>query len=136
MLWASQVAPGNENSLRIRVYGSRAGIEWAQEEPNKLIVTPLGAPKEIVTRASAAVGADGRHATRVPPGHPEGWIEGFGQIYSDAAELVSARVEGRVPDPQATLLPNAEDGEDGMRFIVAAVRAHENRQWVRLGDMS
>ncbi len=136
MMWASQVAPGNENALRIRIYGSRAGLEWAQEEPNKLTFTPLGEPARTITRGSAAVGADGAYATRMPPGHPEGWIESFAQLYHDAAELMRARIEGREPNPRACLLPNAEDGEDGMRFVTAAVASHASGgSWVRLCDM-
>ena len=136
MLWASQVAAGNENALRIRIYGSRAGLEWAQEEPNQLVFTPLGEPARIITRGSAAVGADGAYATRLPPGHPEGWIEGFAQLYRDAAELIRARIEGRAPDPRACLLPTVEDGEDGMRFITAAVASHaRGGSWVRLCDV-
>ncbi len=125
ILWASQVAPGTENALRIRVFGSKAGLEWAQEEPNVLRHTPARASLYgLITRASPAVGRDGAYATRVPPGHPEGWIEAFGQLYSDVAELIAARIEGRAPDPRATLVPTVEDGEEGMRFIEASVRSH------------
>lgn len=136
VLWVSQVAPGNENALRIRIFGSKAGLEWAQEEPNRLHFSPLGQPKQTITRSSAAVGRDGAYATRVPSGHPEGWIEGFGQIYSDAAEMIMARVDGREPDPRACLLPTAEDGEDGMRFVEAAVRSNRDDTWVRLAELS
>jgi predicted dehydrogenase len=134
-LWASQVAPGAENALRVRIFGTKGSIEWEQEEPNRLRVGWLGAPTQTVTRASPAIGADGTYATRVPPGHPEGWIEGFGQIYSDAAELIAARIEGRTPDPRATLLPTADDGVDGMRFVSAAVASHHAGEWVKLADM-
>lgn len=135
ILWASQVAPGKENALRIRIFGTKGSIEWAQEEPNRLQVGWLGAPDQIVTRASPAVGGDGAYATRVPPGHPEGWIEGFGQIYSDAAEVITARIEGREPDPRASLLPTAEDGVDGMRFVAAAVASNQQAGWVKLADV-
>ncbi len=135
MLWASQVAAGNENALRIRIYGSTAGLEWAQEEPNRLIFTPLGEPARTITRGSPAVGADGAYATRVPPGHPEGWIEAFAQLYRDAAELIRARIEGQAADPRACLLPTVEDGVKGMRFVTAAVASHDaGGSWVRLGD--
>ncbi|MBN8933123.1 MAG: Gfo/Idh/MocA family oxidoreductase [Rhizobium pusense] len=136
ILWASQVAPGNENALRIRIFGSKGGITWAQEDPNRLEFTPLGQPTRTVTRSSQAVGADGAYATRVPTGHPEGWIEGFAQIYSDAAELIMARLENRDPDPRAGHLPTAEDGEDGMRFVLAAVQSHTQDRWIRLEDIA
>lgn len=134
MLWVSQVAPGNENALRIRVFGSEGSIVWAQEEPNRLSFSRLGEPERTITRASAAVGRDGSYATRVPAGHPEGWIEGFAQIYSDAAEVITARIEGRAPDPSATLLPTVEDGIEGMRFVMASVQSHRLGRWVRPSD--
>jgi len=137
ILWASQVAPGNENALRIRIFGSRAGLEWAQEDPNAVAFTPLGDAKRTITRASSAVGKEGAYATRVPPGHPEGWIEGFAQIYSDIAELISARNDGREPDERALGVPTVEDGVEGMRFIEAAVRSHRaGGTWIRTSDMA
>ncbi|MBH1974461.1 MAG: Gfo/Idh/MocA family oxidoreductase, partial [Rhodobacteraceae bacterium] len=77
MLWCSQVAPGNENNLRLRVYGSKGGLEWAQEDPNYLWFTPFGQPKRLITRGGAGSGPEAARVTRVPPGHPEGYLEGF-----------------------------------------------------------
>jgi predicted dehydrogenase len=131
MLWVSQVAPGNENALRIRIFGSEGSITWAQEEPNRLSFSRLGEPERIITRASAAVGRDGSYATRVPPGHPEGWIEGFAQIYSDAAEVITAQIEGRAADPGARLLPAVRDGIEGMRFVLASVESYHSGGWAR-----
>lgn len=136
MLWASQVATGCENALRLRIYGTRAGLEWRQEDPNRLVFSPLGEPARIVTRGAPSMGADGAYATRIPSGHPEGWIEAFAQIYRDAAEQIRARAEGRDPDPRAGLLPTVEDGERGMRFVAAAVRSHhDGGVWRRLADV-
>ena len=126
MLWASQVAPGNENGLKIRVYGEKAGLEWHQENPNRLVFTPLGETPRLITRGGAGAGESANRVTRIPPGHPEGYLEGFANIYSDAAELIGARLEGREPDPEALLVPTVEDGAVGMRFIEAAVESSAN----------
>lgn len=121
MLWSSQVAPGNENALRVRVFGDKAGLEWRQEHPNQLHVSPLGEPPRLVTRGSAGLGTAALRATRIPAGHPEGYLEGFAQLYSDAAEQITAVLEGREPDPLARLTPTVDDGVRGVKFIVAAV---------------
>lgn len=133
MLWASQVAAGNENRLKLRVYGERAGLEWAQEEPNRLLFTPLGEPPQVITRGGPGVSDAGGRVTRVPAGHPEGYLEAFANLYSDAAELISARRAGRAPDGAATLVPTVEDGADGMRFIHASVASNAaGGGWTRL----
>lgn len=121
MLWASQVAPGNENALRVRVYGSKAGLAFSQEHPNQLWFTPLGGRPQLVTRGGAGAGAAAARATRIPAGHPEGYLEGFAQLYRDVAEQIQARWEQRAPDPLACWVPTAEDGARGMKFIEAVV---------------
>jgi predicted dehydrogenase len=121
MLWASQVAPGNENALRVRVFGTRAGIDFRQEHPNQLWFTPLGEQPRLVTRGGSGAGAAASHATRVPAGHPEGYLEGFAQIYRDVADQIQARREGRAPDPLACSVPTVEDGARGMKFIEAVI---------------
>ena len=83
MLWASQVAPGNENALRLRVYGEKGGLSWAQEDPNYLHFAPFGEPPRLITRGGAGLGPVAGRVTRIPPGHPEGYLEGFATIYSD-----------------------------------------------------
>jgi predicted dehydrogenase len=123
MLWASQVAPGNENALRIRVYGEKAGLAWSQENPNYLHFSPLGETPRLITRGSGAAGDAAAQATRVPPGHPEGYLEGFANLYSDIAEVITARLEDRAPDPLACDFPTVEDGALGMKFITAAVES-------------
>jgi len=126
MLWASQVAAGKANGLRLRLYGERAGLEWSQENPEELVFTPLGEAPRIHRRGGPGLSASAQRASRLPPGHPEGYLEGFAQIYSDAAELVRAHAENRKPDPLARLAPGVEDGVRGVRFIEAAVASHGN----------
>ncbi len=127
MLWASQVAPGNENNLRLRVYGTKAGLEWRQEQPNALRLSRFGGASEIVTRATASVGPAGQRVTRVPAGHPEGYIEAFATIYSEVALAIRGQAEA-----EATF-PGLADGIAGVAFIEAAVRSSgEGAKWVGL----
>lgn len=135
MLWASQVAPGNENGLRLRIYGEKAGLEWRQEQPNALLFTPHGEPPRTITRAGPGAGAAAAHASRIPSGHPEGYLEAFAQLYSDLAEQIAARGAGRAADPRSLLVPGAWDGVRGVRFIHAAViSAREGASWVELPE--
>ena len=122
-LWASQVAPGNENALRLRVYGEKAGLSWSQEDPNHLLFTPLGEPPRIITRAGAASGTAANHATRIPAGHPEGYFEAFAQLYVDFAEQITAKLEHRAPNPNSLLVPGVEDGVLGVQFISSALES-------------
>ncbi|GFE49285.1 oxidoreductase [Roseobacter cerasinus] len=134
MLWCSQVAPGNENALRIRVYGETGGLEWAQEDPNYLWHTPFGEPKRLITRNGASAVEAAARVSRVPPGHPEGYLEGFANIYSDAAEAIIAHRNGRAPDDGVTY-PTITDGWRGMQFIDACVRSSaRDAAWVTLAD--
>jgi predicted dehydrogenase len=122
-LWASQVAPGNENNLRLRVYSEKAGLEWHQEDPNELSFTPLGEPRRTVRRGSAGTGRAAAHATRIPSGHPEGYLEAFAQLYSDLAEQITAKRENRPPSPDSLLVPGVSDGVEGVRFINAVLES-------------
>jgi len=132
MLWASQVAPGNENALKLRVYGTKGGLEWAQEEPNHLWFTPLGEPKRLITRAGAGSGADAARVSRVPPGHPEGYLEGFANIYTEAARAILARRDA-LPVPQDVLYPTLDDGVAGVAFVEACVKSSaRNSAWIKL----
>lgn len=129
-LWCSQVAAGEENGLRLRVYGTRAGLEWRQENPNELRVTPLGGSTQIVTRASADTGAGSRGMTRIPPGHPEGFFEAFANIYGAAAEAIRAARNGDGL-PEGVLFPTVADGVEGVAFVDACVRSsRRNAAWV------
>ena len=121
MLWSSQVAPGNENALRVRLYGTKAGLAFSQEHPNQLWFTPLGGQPRLISRGGAGTGAAAARATRIPPGHPEGYLEGFAQLYRDVAEQITARWEGRAPDPLACWVPTVEDGALGVKFVEAVV---------------
>lgn len=133
MLWASQIASGHANSLRIRVYGDQAGLEWAQEDPGQLRFTPLGEAPRTIARGSAVVGPAAARLTRIPNGCPEGFLEGFANLYGDAAELIWARMEEREPEPGATLLPTVQDGLAGMRFIEAVLQSgRQDGVWTRL----
>jgi predicted dehydrogenase len=115
MLWASQVAPGNENALRVRVYGTKAGIEFRQEQPNQLWFTPFGQAPKLISRGGpgASSSAAAGHATRIPAGHPEGYLEGFAQLYHDVAEQIHARWQNRAPNPLACTVPTVVDGALG-----------------------
>jgi predicted dehydrogenase len=130
MLWSSQVAPGNENGLRLRVYGEKGGIEWTQADPNYLWMTPFGEPKRVITRGGAGANAASAKGTRIPAGHPEGYLEGFANIYAEAADAIEAAQVGTLCD---TLLPTVADGLDGMRFIDACVKSSaRNAAWIRM----
>ena len=132
MLWASQVAPGNENSLRIRVFGDMGGLEWAQEEPNKLWFSRFGEPKQLLTRNGAGALPEARRVCRVPGGHPEGYLEAFANIYAEAAQAIRARQAG-LPVPDGVTYPTLSDGLAGMRFVAACVTsAKRNAGWVTL----
>ncbi|MCK0094968.1 Gfo/Idh/MocA family oxidoreductase [Yoonia sp. F2084L] len=132
MLWCSQVAPGNENGLRLRIYGEKGGLEWMQENPNQLWFTPFGEPKQLLTRGGAGTGDAAERVTRIPAGHPEGYLEGFATIYREAADAITAHREGR--DVSADVLyPTIEDGLKGMQFVDACVRSSKrDGAWVKL----
>src|SRR5687768_2807758 len=133
LLWASQVAPGNENALRVRVYGTKAGLDFRQEQPNQLWLTPLGEAPRLITRGGngASGSAAAGHATRIPAGHPEGYLEGFAQLYRDVAEQVHARWQNRAPNPLACTVPTVVDGALGVKFIDAVVESSRaDGRWV------
>lgn len=127
MLWSSQVAPGNENGLRLRVYGETGGLEWAQEQPNQLVHSPYGAPSCVISRAGPGASAVAGHASRIPAGHPEGYLEAFAQLYRDFADRLETGSEGATP------LPGVTEGVRGLRFITAGlVSSRTDSRWVDL----
>ncbi len=133
MLWASQVATGNENNLRLRVYGEAAGLEWGQENPNYLRFTPYGKPPITISRAGAGATASAKHASRIPSGHPEGYLEAFAQLYKDLAEQIAARNAGRAPAASALLVPGVKEGVEGVQFIDGVLKSsNQNSGWVKL----
>lgn len=131
MLWASQVAVGHENGLKLRVYGTRGGLEWTQADPNYLWFTRFGEPKQLLTRAGSGAGPAALRVSRVPAGHPEGYLEGFATIYAEAARAIRAARAGVAADPEV-IYPTVEDGLQGMRFIEAAVASSKaGNVWTR-----
>ena len=132
VLMASQVAAGEENALKIRVYGEKGGIEWAQHEPNTLLVKWLDQPAQIL-RAGAnypGLSSFAKNSCRTPGGHPEGYLEAFGNIYRNFAQTLSARIDGTVPSKEALDFPSVEDGIRGMAFIDNVVASSQSdKKW-------
>jgi predicted dehydrogenase len=120
MLWASQVASGAENALRLRVYGSKASLSFDQEQPNELWLTPQDGAAQRLTRGRVKSAA-ALHATHVPPGHPQGYVEAFAQLYCDAALQIETIDAGRPPPAESLLLTTVDDGVAGLRFIRAVL---------------
>lgn len=132
MLWASQVAVGNENGLQLRVYGEKAGLEWRQDNPNYMWFTEFGKPKQLLTRGGSITGspASSMHV-RIPSGHPEGYLEAFATLYAQFAQVI--RGEGK---DVAGLLPSLADGVEGMEFILASVASSKaDGKWTKLSDV-
>jgi predicted dehydrogenase len=137
MLWASQVAPGHANDLRIRVYGSQGSIQWRQEQPNELLYTPLGEPTRILARGGAGANAAAARMTRIPGGHPEGYLEAFAGLYSEVAEhLQAARgAPGKATAPAPAQFPTIEDGLRGVLFIeTVQASARAGGSWVPMAQ--
>ncbi|HEY0134913.1 MAG TPA: Gfo/Idh/MocA family oxidoreductase [Nannocystis sp.] len=122
MLWASQVAVGNENRLVLRVYGTKGGLEWSQEQPDQLWYTPYGRPRQMITRNGSGADDASRRVSRIPAGHPEGYLEAFANIYAEAARAVRAARNGTARDPDV-VFPTVEDGVKGVAFVDACVRS-------------
>ncbi len=129
VLMASQVAAGEENALKIRVYGEKGGLEWAQQEPNTLLVKWLDQPTQIL-RAGGNYGdrlsSFATYNCRTPGGHPEGYLEAFGNIYRNFALTLSARIDGTTPTKEMLDFPSADDGVRGMAFIDNVVASNES----------
>ena len=131
VLMASQVAAGEENALKIRVYGEKGGIEWAQMEPNTLIVRWLEAPAQILRAGGNYTDRLSSYATqncRTPGGHPEGYLEAFANIYKNFATTLSAKLEGRTPSAESLDFPSVDDGVRGMAFIDNVVLSGQSDQ--------
>lgn len=132
-MMASQVAVGDENALKIRIYGEKGGIEWRQEEPNTLLVKRTDRPTEIVRVGNGYMGAAAKANTRTPAGHPEGYIEAFANIYRNFARTVMAKRDGREPEASWLDFPGVDDGIRGMQFIETVVRSgyEQNVKWIK-----
>ncbi len=133
MLWSSQVAPGCENGLRIRIFGDKAGLEWAQEKPNEMWLTPLAGHHQRITRRDDIIDSEvTARGIRIPFGHPEGYLEAFANLYTDVADVLVARRKGEKHSIEPWI-PGIETGVTGMRFIDAVLRSSEaDGRWTPL----
>lgn len=128
-LGCSQVAAGELNELRLRVYGENGSLDWRQTDPNRLIVKWPDGPEEIHHAATGYLSTDARAVMRVPAGHPEGYIEAFAVLYRDFADALIAWKQGK-KDPMPAMLPGIEAGVRGMRFIERAIESDRRQGWV------
>lgn len=137
VLMASQISAGEENAVRMRIYGEKGGLEWANEEPNNLIVKMLDQPRQLYRTGNTyaapyTLSSFATHNTRIPAGHPEGLLESFANIYRNFALTVSAKKEGRDPLPEESDFPNVHDGVRGMAFIDTVVKSNSsNEKWTK-----
>lgn len=132
LLWSSQVAIGNSNGVRLRVFGETGSLQWFQEQPNELIFTPLDGRVQTLKRGADEMSVDAKARTRTPPGHPEGYLEAFANLYAGFAEAIRARRENRAPGPIGQNLPLAHDGLKGVAFVEAVVDSAEavDQPWI------
>jgi len=129
--WVTQAAAGVENCLRIRVSGTKGSLEWMQEIPQVLTYKPLGGPAQTRTPNGPGTLPLAAHSSRIVAGHPEGFHEGFANIYSDAAEAIAARRSGKKPNPLALHFPNSYDGLLGVRFVNCVIESSRAKgKWV------
>ena len=131
ILQASRVAAGERNALAIWVYGENGGLEWHQQAPNELRVTKSGGREHIWRRGNPAIDAispTAARATRIPAGHPEGFLQAFANVYRNATDSIRARILGEKPDPLALDFPNVDDGLRGMLFVNAALKSAQSKQ--------
>ena len=136
VLVATQIAAGEENNIRLRVYGDKGGLEWHQHEPNSLFVKWSDRPTEIVRVGTGSMSPIAMHNTRVPGGHPEGYLEAFANIYRNFSLTVRAKMNGEIPKAEWLDFPTVEDGIRGMQFIDTVVEAGYNDQvkWVKFAE--
>lgn len=130
ILFCSQISVGEENNLRIRVYGTEASLEWHQEEPNFLYVRYANGPTQVYKPGHPFLAPAAQHATRLPSGHPEAFIEAFANIYRNAMRTIAARIAGETPDPLDLDFPTVQDGAVGVHFILKAIESGKKRDWV------
>jgi predicted dehydrogenase len=133
ILHASQIAAGEENNLNIRIYGEKGGLEWRQMEPNTLIAKWLDKPTQLIRTGVGNLSPEAQAATRIPGGHPEGYLEAFANIYKNFAHCVQARIAGIDPDPIRNDFPDIRDGVRGMRFIEKVIASGKSKaKWVKM----
>lgn len=133
LLWSSQVALGNSNGVRLRVFGEKGSFQWFQEQPNELVYQPLGGRTQVIKRGSDELSIEAKVRMRTPPGHPEGYLEAFANLYVGFAEAIQARRDGREPTAVGQNIPNADDGLKGVAFVDAVVDSAESASpvWLR-----
>ncbi|AHF14098.1 Gfo/Idh/MocA family protein [Niabella soli] len=130
VLIASQVAAGEENALKIKIYGEKGGLEWHQQEPNTLLVKWLDAPTQVYRAGNGYLGNYAKHNTRTPGGHPEGYLEAFANHYRNFAETLRARLNNETPSKESLDFPSVDDGVRGMAFIDNVVAsANSDQKW-------
>ena len=136
VLMATQIAAGEENAIKIRVYGEKGGLEWFQHEPNTLILKSSDQPVRILRVGTSMNSAIASHNTRTPGGHPEGYLEAFANIYRNFAATVMAKMDGREPSAEMLDFPGIEDGIRGMQFIDTVVKAgyNDSVKWIKFGE--
>ncbi|MCW9706469.1 Gfo/Idh/MocA family protein [Fodinibius salsisoli] len=130
ILYCSQVSVGEENDLNIRLYGDEASLEWHQENPNYLRIKYEDAPEEVYKRGNTYLSDAAQFGNRIPQGHPEGFIEAFANIYSNVADVITARLSGEEANALAHDFPTVYDGAHGVHFINKAIESGKNRKWV------
>jgi predicted dehydrogenase len=131
LMWGSMAATGHLHGLRIRIYGEKGSLEWIQERPDELIVRPLNGPAQTLARGASYLAPAAQRVTRLWPGHPEGFIDAFANLYTDIADAILARRDGVKVDPLAYTFPTVEDGVLGIQFIEAAVESNaQGGRWV------
>jgi len=133
VLFCSQISLGEENRLSLRVYGTDASVEWDQQEPNALIVRRADGPMQVYKPGHPFLAPAARHATRLPSGHPEAFLEAFANIYANAMRTIGARLAGVAPDALDLDFPSVDDGLAGVRFIHSAIASGRRADWVPLG---
>ena len=133
ILFASQICAGEENNLRIRVYGEKGGLEWAQMEPNSLIVRWLDQPMQVLRTGVGDLYPEAQTAARIPAGHPEGYLEAFANIYKSVALCIQARLAGETVDPIYKDFPGVDDGVRGMEFIYKVIESGQSdAKWLKM----
>lgn len=132
VLYASQISAGEENNLSLRVYGEKGGLEWRQMEPNTLVVKWLDQPTQLYRTGVGNLCPAAQAHTRIPAGHPEGYIEAFANIYRNMALCIRARAQGQAVDPVYADFPTIQDGIRGMQFIEKVIESGKKRAWVTL----
>jgi len=133
ILYASQISAGEENDLHIKVYGEKGGLEWHQMEPNSLVLKWLDKPQQLLRTGVGDLYPVTNAHTRIPAGHPEGYLEAFANIYRNFAKCVQARIEGKVVEEMYTDFPDINDGVRGMEFIYKVIKSGQSdEKWIKM----